>query len=92
MQKTTQNDTQIHWEDTKPIEFERILALYGMKKQDYCNLRSKSKSWWHNSLIKKQHLSYSDVKILADEIGAETFNMLLQKVREQHSRSGNEGG
>jgi hypothetical protein len=86
MEKITKNEAIIHWENIKPIEFERILSLYGMKKQDYCNLRSKSKCWWHNVLIKKQFLTYLDAKMLADEIGIETFNMLLAKVREQQTQ------
>jgi len=82
MEKITKNEVKIQWENLKPIEFERILSLYGMKKQDYCSLRSKSKSWWYNVLIKKHFLTYLDVKILCDEIGNETFNMLLQRVRD----------
>jgi hypothetical protein len=50
-----------------------------MKKQDYCNLRSKRKCWWHNVLIKKQFLTYLDAKMLADEIGTETFNIFFGK-------------
>ena len=36
---------------------------------------------WYNVLIKKRFLTYSDVKILAHNIGIETFNTLLEKVR-----------
>ena len=52
-----------------------------MKKNIYCSLCAKSKGWWYNVLIKKRFLTYSDVKILADNIGIETFNTLLEKVR-----------
>ena len=76
----------IDWENVKPIEFERVLNLYGMKKITYCSLCSKSKSWWYNVLIKKRFLTYSDVKILAESIGIETFNSLLAKVRTQYGK------
>jgi hypothetical protein len=59
-----------------------------MKKQDYCSLRSKTKSWWYNVLIKKQFLTYLDAKMLADEIGTETFNMLLARVRDTVEENG----
>jgi hypothetical protein len=80
------NDTKIpviDWENVKPIEFERILNLYGMKKITYCSLCGKSKSWWYNVLIKKRFLTYSDVKILADNIGNDTFELLLSKVKKE---------
>ena len=81
---------QIDWENVKPIEFERVLNLYGMKKNTYCSLFGKSKAWWYNVLIKKQFLTYSEVKILADNIGIETFNALLAKIRKQHQQKINE--
>ena len=84
MQKMTEkneNIPEINWENIKPIEFERVLNLYGMKKSIYCSLCAKSKGWWYNVLIKKRFLTYSDVKILANNIGIETFNTLLEKVR-----------
>jgi hypothetical protein len=71
----------INWKNVKPIELERVLNLYGMKKTTYCSLCSKSRSWWYNVLKIKKFLTYSDVKILADYIGIEIFNVLLEKVR-----------
>jgi hypothetical protein len=82
--KETQNaksDFQTAIVEVKPIELERILSLYGLKKQEYCNLRGKTKSWFHNVLRKKKLLSYLDVKVLTDSIGTDTFYMLLDKVR-----------
>jgi hypothetical protein len=87
MQKITdktekiETETKLDWEDIKPIEFERILNLYGMKKVSYCSLCKKTKGWWYNVLIRKNFLSYMDIKKLADKIGTDTFNSLLTKVR-----------
>jgi len=84
MQEKEKKAELIPFMDVKPIELERILSLYGMKKQDYCNLRSKTKSWFHNVLRKKKFLSYLDVKTLTDSIGIDTFCMLLEKTRQKH--------
>jgi hypothetical protein len=88
MEKTAQKNDLILFNDVKPIEFERVLSLYGMKKQDYCNLRSKSKSWWHNFFIRKKQLNYLDIKVFTDEVGLETYNQLLARVREQVDKTG----
>ncbi|MCL2040388.1 MAG: hypothetical protein FWG85_08195 [Bacteroidetes bacterium] len=72
------------FKDVKPIELERVLKLYGMQKKYYCELCNRSKSWWYVVLLKRKYLSYSDIKILTDDIGLETFEVLLRKVREQH--------
>jgi hypothetical protein len=89
MEKTAQKNDLILFSEVKPIEFERVLSLYGMRKQDYCNLRSKSKSWWHNHFIRKQHLNYLDIKAFSDEVGLETYNLLLARVREQADKNAN---
>ena len=86
MEKITKNNEKIPFESIKPIELERVLLLYGMKKQTYCELHTKSKSWWYNVLIKRKFLTYTDIKILTESIGVETFFMLLEKVREQHNK------
>lgn len=76
----------LNWENVKTIEFERILNLYGMTRQNYCKLQLKSRTWWNEVLMKRKNktLLYSDIKVLADSIGVETFNMLLEKVRKQY--------
>jgi len=86
--KKTENAPDLHWEDVKTIEFERVLNLYGMKKEVYCKLHTKSRTWWNNVLMKRKGkiLLYKDIKLLADNIGTETFNMLLEKVRNQHKK------
>jgi len=85
MQENENNVAKVRFENVKPIELERILSLYGMNKQDYCNLRSKTKSWFHNVMRKKRFLNYLDIKVLTDSIGTDTFYTLLERVREQHS-------
>ena len=87
MQEKTENNLLIDWENVKPIELERILSLYGMKKIEYCRLRDRSKNWFHEVLRKKKYLTYSDVKILANNIGADIFNALLEKVRKDFSQN-----
>ena len=89
MQKMTEKNTKLHemdWENVKPVEFERVLNLYGMKKNAYCGLFGKSKGWWYNVLRKRKFLTYTEVKILADSVGIETFNTLLSKVRSQNKQ------
>jgi len=84
MNKKHENIPKIDWENIKPIEFERVLNLYGMKKVTYCTLCGKSKSWWYNVLIKRRFLTYSDVEILTNNIGIDVINTLLAKVRKQY--------
>ena len=81
MKEKKQENIILHWEDVKPIELERILSLYGMKKSYYCQLYGKSRSWWYNVLITQKYLSYASIKALANYIGADIFNSLLEKVR-----------
>ena len=75
-----------NWLNITPIEFERVLKLYGMQYKVYSNLRGKCHSWFYSVLRKKKHLSLLDVRALTENIGEETFNYLLQKVREQQNK------
>lgn len=70
-----------NWLNITPIEFERMLNLYGMNYRAYSQLRGKSHSWFYSVLRQKKYLSFVDAKMLADEIGVETFNFLLSKVK-----------
>ena len=81
MELKTKENIILHWEDVKPIELERILNLYGMKKSYYCQLYGKSRNWFHEVLRKRKYLTFLDIKTLSDYIGADIFNSLLEKVR-----------
>jgi hypothetical protein len=76
-----------NWLNITPIEFERILNLYGMQHKTYSELRGKSNAWFYTVLRKKKYLSFVDIKILADEISAETFDFLLDKVKQENANS-----
>ena len=71
------------WLNIKPIEFQRILDLYGMNYKTYSEMRGKSQGWWYSVLRRKKYLSYLDVKTLADNIGNDTFEFLLVKVKKE---------
>ena len=71
------------WLNIKPIEFQRILNLYGMQYKTYSELRGKSQGWWYSVLRRKKYLSYLDIKILTDSIGIDTFEFLLKQIREE---------
>ena len=71
------------WLNIKPIEFQRILNLYGMQYKTYSELRGKSQGWWYSVLRRKKYLSYLDVKTLADYIGIETFEFLLKQIKNE---------
>jgi hypothetical protein len=36
-----EKNIEINFKNVKPIEFLRLLRLYGMKRKDYCDLRGK---------------------------------------------------
>ena len=88
MPEKAKENVKLHWEDVKTIELERILNLYGMNKKQYCELFSKSPTWWTNVVLKRKNkiLLYNDIRVLADDIGAETFNELLKKVRKENNK------
>ena len=71
------------WLNIKPIEFQRILNLYGMQYKTYSELRGKSQGWWYSVLRRKKYLSYLDIKTLTDSIGIDTFKFLLKQIREE---------
>jgi antitoxin component HigA of HigAB toxin-antitoxin module len=77
---------EINFKNVKPIEFLRIIRLYGMNQKDYCELRGKTKCWWNNVLDKRNYLTYIDIKTLTDAIGIEIFNGLLDEVRQKKSQ------
>ena len=72
-----------NWLNIRPIEFQRILNLYGMQYKTYSELRGKSQGWWYSVLRRKKYLSFLDVKTLTDNIGADTFEFLLKQIREE---------
>jgi hypothetical protein len=71
-------------EDITPTELLRVLKLYGMKIKEYTALRGKSSSWWYTVLCMRKFVTYLDMKTLADSIGKQTFNALLEKVRQKY--------
>ena len=56
-----------------------------MEYKIYSNLRGKSHCWFYSVLRKRRYLSLLDVRVLVDNIGEDTFNLLLAKVREQYA-------
>jgi len=48
----------------KTIIFEKMLVDLGISKREYCELREKSVSWFHNTLRKRGHLNHKDIKAL----------------------------
>jgi len=73
-----------NWLNVEPIELERVLKLYGMDFKIYSNLRGKCHSWFYTVLRKKKYLSLLDVKALTDNIGTDTFDFLLERVRKSN--------
>jgi antitoxin component HigA of HigAB toxin-antitoxin module len=89
MDKKSKETEKINFENVTPIEFLRVLLLYGMKRKDYCDLRGKKRHWWNEVLNKRQYLTYLDIETLANDIGVETFNALLAEVRKKYATKSN---
>ena len=49
-------------------------------------MRGKSQGWWYSVLRRKKYLSYLDVKTLADNIGNDTLEFLLSKVKKEEQK------
>ena len=83
MKKEAPNNLLINnnWFCITPIEFERILKLYGMQYKTYSELRGKCHSWFYSVLRKKKYLSYTDINTFAENIGEELFNILVSEIK-----------
>ena len=78
------NEAQIiNFFDVKPIEFLKVLSLYGMMQKEYCDLSFKSKGWFSNVVMKQEFLTYKNIEIFTNHASIEVFDMLLNEVRKR---------
>jgi hypothetical protein len=69
--------------DVTPIEFERVLAKYGMKKREYALSHNHRPAWWYTVLCRRRFLTVADIRTFTNIAGADTFDILLAEVRRE---------